>query len=70
MKEAFLNLCTEPVDPIIEWLETLPAWDGEPRMRRLWIDTLGMPDDELSKERRPPILDWRDTPRLRAGRGT
>ena len=50
MKEAFLNLCTEPVDPFIEWLETLPAWDGEPRMRRLWIDTLGMPDDELSKE--------------------
>ena len=50
MKEAFLNLCPEPVDPFIEWLETLPAWDGEPRMRRLWIDTLGMPDDELSKE--------------------
>ena len=50
MKEAFLNLCPEPVDPFIEWLETLPAWDGEPRMRRLWIDTLGMPDDELSNE--------------------
>ena len=48
---AVLNNCPRPsVDPFRTWLEELPAWDGQARISRLWIDTLGMPDTELSRE--------------------
>ena len=48
---ALLNNCPRPPkDPFVTWLETLPEWDGEKRIERLWIDTLDMPDTELTRE--------------------
>ena len=36
------------VDPFIEWVEQLPAWDGIPRVLTLLRDLLGAPDDDYS----------------------
>ena len=36
-------------DPFKNWLEALPAWDGESRIARLWIETVGMADTELNR---------------------
>ena len=35
------------VDPLIDWLESLPAWDGVARLN-LMLHCLDVPDDELS----------------------
>ena len=49
--DAVLNNCPRPaVDPFQSWFEELPPWDGSPRIARLWIDTLAMPDEELTRE--------------------
>ena len=49
-REALLFLTPNPdPDPFVLWIEALPAWDGEPRAERLWIDTLHIPETELSK---------------------
>ena len=36
------------VDPFEEWLESLPAWDGAPRLPGLLTGLFGAPDDALS----------------------
>ena len=56
-KRAMLNNCPRPaIDPFRLWLEDLPAWDGVNRTCRLWIDTLAMPDTELTREAGRRIL--------------
>ena len=37
------------VDPFLEWLATLPAWDGTPRIEFILSDLFGAPDDDLSR---------------------
>ena len=37
------------VDPFKEWLEALPEWDGKPRLDTLFVDALGVPNDELAR---------------------
>ena len=36
------------VDPFIEWLEILPAWDGKERLSTLLVDALGAEDSMLN----------------------
>ena len=49
--EALLYLTPNPnPDPFVLWLETLPAWDGTPRMASFWTDTLHVPTSELCRE--------------------
>ena len=35
------------IDPVQEWLESLPEWDRVSRLDTLYVDALGVPDDEL-----------------------
>ena len=48
---SFINALVAPVektvDPVIEWLEALTPWDGQQRLARLFIDTLGAKDTGL-----------------------
>ena len=44
------NYQDHQADPFRDWLEMLPAWDGKQRLDQLWIATLLMPDDELTRE--------------------
>ena len=45
LKDAFLTVTGErPYHPVKEYLESLPAWDGEIRAERLFIDYLGAED--------------------------
>ena len=45
LKDAFLTVTGErPYHPVKEYLESLPAWDGEIRAERLFIDYLGADD--------------------------
>ena len=37
------------VDPFREWIESLPEWDGVPRLDTLFVDALGVPDDPLAR---------------------
>ena len=51
LSDAILNNCPRPAaDPFRSWLEGLPAWDGQERIALLWIETLAMPDTELTRE--------------------
>ncbi|WP_157951558.1 virulence-associated E family protein [Agrobacterium pusense] len=36
--------------PIQQWFESLPEWDGEPRMNCLFIDYLGCPDTHYHRQ--------------------
>ena len=45
-----VNAPRPPTDPFKEWLEALPEWDGDERIRELWCITMGMPDTELNHE--------------------
>ena len=41
---------TWQVHPVLDYLLALPAWDGVPRVERLWMDYLGEPDREYLRE--------------------
>ena len=45
------------VDPFLEWLATLPAWDTTPRIEFILSDLFGAPDDDLSRwASRAPLI--------------
>ena len=51
LQDALINNCPRPyTDPFKDWLETLPKWDGVPRMAQLWVLTLAMKDTLLNQE--------------------
>ena len=37
------------VDPVKEWLEALEPWDGEPRLDKVFVNALGVKEDDLSR---------------------
>ena len=37
------------VDPFVEWLDTLPAWDQRPRIKQLLQDFFGAEENELTR---------------------
>ena len=37
------------VDPVVDWLESLPAWDGVERIPTMWTDALGTEDTPLNR---------------------
>ena len=48
--EALLYLTPTPdPDPFTLWLESLPKWDGTKRIARLWVDTIHVPETDLSQ---------------------
>ena len=46
---AFISLYDKEVDPVSEWLNNLPKWDGTPRIVDLFIKYLGVEDTELNR---------------------
>lgn len=44
------SAAARPFDPVREWLEALPRWDGEPRVERLFIDLMGAEDCAYVRE--------------------
>lgn len=44
------SAAARPFDPVREWLEALPPWDGEPRVERLLIDLMGAEDCAYVRE--------------------
>ena len=43
-------LATRRADPVIEWLENLPEWDGVERLDRILVDALDVEDTPLNLE--------------------
>lgn len=51
LKSALLTITSErSFHPIKEYLESLPAWDGTPRLETLLIDYLGAEDNKYTRE--------------------
>ena len=42
-------VATRKVDPVRQWLEQLPSWDGLERVETLFVDVLGAADTELNR---------------------
>ena len=48
--EAVLALTAgRSVDPVIDWLESLPAWDGTERIPSMFIESMGAEDTPLNR---------------------
>ena len=48
--EAILALTAgRSVDPVIDWLESLPAWDGKERIPAMFVEALGADDTPLNR---------------------
>ena len=43
-------LSRKQIDPMKEWLYSLPKWDSQPRLDTLLVDCLGAPDTILNRE--------------------
>lgn len=67
IEECVFSEDTAKYDPICEYLEALPAWDGQDRVRELWLRIPGLTDQQVEwccRWHRSMVAHWLQMDRL------